>query len=394
MSDNTRIFLITNTAFPATDAASNYTRNLTRSLIQVFDKVYVLSLDFASSSYEVPQQQISEGITYYSFSYPTDNPLHTFFTRKNIGRRMLDLLEKLDISASDRAVFYTDIPNQMEYMIPRLKKLGVECTSCVVEWFEPSLFAKTMKGYMTKKSYNRFMMVSNLLCDKIIAISENIGLFYEKKNKKVMLMPPLTDVSRVYTNEEGNKENVDFLYTGNFVRKDDMKTMLEALALMDENKRKKIHFHITRFNERQLVEAAGISEGIWHIIKNNVFLHGTLDYDELMTLMKNIDFLPVSRQKNRTTISNFPSKIPEAMCYGIIPIMTKVGDCPNKYLLDGENSILFEESNPQCCAEAFSRAADLTAEERYVMRQKARRTAESRFDYTVYSDRLKKYLTS
>lgn len=392
MSDSTRIFLITNTAFPATDAASNYTRNLAKALMLVYDQVYVLSLDFDDNSYDIPNKEAEKNITYYRFSYPTDNPIHTLYTRRTIGRRMFELLEELKISALDKAIFYTDIPNQMEYMIPRLQRLGVECTSCVVEWFEPSLYANSLKGYMTKKNYNRFMMVSNLMCDRIIAISENIASFYESRNKKVMLMPPLTDVAAVEIKEKQNKDYLDFLYTGNFVRKDDMKTMLEALALMDEDRRSKIRFHITRFGEKQLIEAAGISDHTWNIISRNIYLHGSMNYQELIKLMEEVDFLPVSRKSNRTTISNFPSKIPEAMCYGIIPIMTKVGDCPNIFLSDGSDSILFEESTPKCCARAFERAVDLLPGDRFSMSQQARHTAETRFDYSVYSQELKKFL--
>ena len=188
-----------------------------------------------------------------------------------------------------------------------------------------------------------------------------------------------------------NDNKVHFLYTGNFVGKDDMKVMLEALALLPEEKRRLVEYHITRYDDETLVGASDIDEITWKSVCNSVVTHGNVTQEELQMLLIESDFLTIARPINRTTISNFPSKVPESMAYGIVPIMTRVGDCPNYYLTDGFDSILFDACTPEHCAEAFEKAIEEVQLGNIIeMKRNAFETAKKRFDVCGFGERLKR----
>jgi glycosyltransferase involved in cell wall biosynthesis len=107
-----------------------------------------------------------------------------------------------------------------------------------------------------------------------------------------------------------------------------------------------------------------------------------------------VDFLLIARENKRSTNANFPSKIPESMCYGVIPIVSKVGDYSNYYLTDGKDSIMFNDCTADDCAKAISKAINLTFEERTKMSANSRKCAIEKFYYKNWADALCNYINS
>ena len=77
-----------------------------------------------------------------------------------------------------------------------------------------------------------------------------------------------------------------------------------------------------------------------------------------------IVILILLRKKNKVTLSNFPSKVPEMMGYGIIPIVSKVGDYTDEYLTDGKDCIQVEKCSIEDGVAAIRKALQLSADER------------------------------
>ena len=92
------------------------------------------------------------------------------------------------------------------------------------------------------------------------------------------------------------------------------------------------------------------------------------------------------------TRANFPSKVPEVMCYGIIPIVSKVGDYTDIYLKDGKNSIIFEGCSAQACLEALRRAINMSQTEKENLSQGARKCAENDFFYQKWEKRISDFI--
>ena len=84
---------------------------------------------------------------------------------------------------------------------------------------------------------------------------------------------------------------------------------------------------------------AGCSEEALNKLSGVLVFHGRLEYAELLELYQNMDYLFLAREKNIITESNFPSKVPEMLVYGVIPVCSDVGDYTKLYLRTGENAI-------------------------------------------------------
>ena len=124
-------------------------------------------------------------------------------------------------------------------------------------------------------------------------------------------------------------------------------------------------------------------------LKNVLIRHDWLRYDELTDLFNQMHYILLARPITQVTLSNFPSKIPEALCYGIVPVVSRVGDYTNLYLQDGKESFVFDGCNAKDCCNAIERAVSVSFEEWLKMSHAARKMAEERFDYHNWISVLK-----
>lgn len=379
-----RVFIVSDSDYPGLDATSNYIRNFAKSLAMAGIDTKIVSVDRSANRYKkVKWKKEDTNIACMSLAYPVFNKAVTFVSRYSFASRVWKELKETGINSNDRVIVYSQKYAIVNAIVDRCRKNRVKVSAIVVEWFEGK-----------DKNQDKCFEIAYPKCDSIIAISKNIKNYFDALGLSTMILPPMVDMSQCKTsvgNTSGDK--VHFLYTGNFVGKDDMQVMLKALSLLPDEIRSKIEFHVTRFDDDSLIKASGIDEMTWSEINDVIFTHGDVTAEELNKLLQMADFLPIARQKNRTTVSNFPSKVPEAMMSGIVPIMTKVGDCPNDYLSDGIDSILFEECTSECCAKAYIRAVEcIGAKEKNgtlaELKNGAYNTAKKRFDITIYQSSL------
>lgn len=383
--ENKRVFICTDTDYPNLDAASNYVANMAKTLGLAGLEVYLISLDRAC---EKGVSKSNDWIKADLFSYATipycvANKVEILKSRVLCGKKIISYLERMTCSNDDVIITYLYKAKTNKDVVSWAKKNKIKIYATVVEWFEGA----SREQEKCFAQYER--------CNGVIAISKNIEEYFRGLGLRTMILPPIVDMGRFEDlfqksiKEHQATDKVNFLYTGNFVGKDDMRVMLEALAILSDEVRSIIEFHITRFAPESLKNASGVSDEIWDRVKDGIVTHGDVTVDELRRLLECADYLPIARQANRTTVSNFPSKIPEAMAAGVVPIMTRVGDCPNDYLTDGTDSILFEDCTPECCANAFVRAVNMSESGSLIdMKNGAYTTAKKRFGIENYVDRL------
>lgn len=104
-----------------------------------------------------------------------------------------------------------------------------------------------------------------------------------------------------------------------------------------------------------------------------------MEYDELVKLYQQMHFLILARDINEMTKANFPSKVPELMCYGVIPIVSRVGDYTKYYLVSDRNSIIMDGCSKEVIKEAIKRCLQMSCESINNMSRNARETAEEKF---------------
>ena len=80
------------------------------------------------------------------------------------------------------------------------------------------------------------------------------------------------------------------------------------------------------------------------------------------------------------------------MIYGVVPVVSDVGDYTKYYLKNGYDSIFIDGDSIQEIKKAVHRAISLEAEDYLRYSDNARKTAEERFDYRVWVPQVKKML--
>ena len=144
-------------------------------------------------------------------------------------------------------------------------------------------------------------------------------------------------------------------------------------------------------SKQKLLQIIGNDKQLELLEKVLVF-HGWMEYDELMELYQKSDYLLLARAKNIVTISNFPSKVPEIMRFGVIPIVSNVGDYTNKYLKSNENALIMQGCDAEICYEVVKQAIYMDEERLERMSASARISAEKLFDYRNWSDSISQTL--
>lgn len=119
-----------------------------------------------------------------------------------------------------------------------------------------------------------------------------------------------------------------------------------------------------------------------------------MKYEELQALYEEMHFLMLPRKDSRMTKANFPSKVPETMAYGVIPVCTEIGDYTDLYIKDGLTGITFKGCEIDVIAEAMNKAINMPIEEYERIAMSCIKLVKEKFDITVWSNKLVKYIES
>lgn len=194
-------------------------------------------------------------------------------------------------------------------------------------------------------------------CDLIFPISDKIEEHFKEKGCVTFKLPIMCD-SEEYSYIPKKKERYKIVLPANGKMKDALKEMLIAISEILSDDLEAFEFHITGVTREQIVEIIG--DEIFNKISKSFVIHSWMKYEELVKLYQNMHYLFLAREDNQMTQSNFPSKIPECMCYGIVPIMSNVGDAPKYYLKNQVNSIVFDGCTVSSCKQANKKNTSLS----------------------------------
>lgn len=385
-----KVFICLDKGFPRKNASANYVEYLAKAIQSENMSVSVISIADKRDecNHWIPYQDMKYCNVYYNVS----TPLRTIGARINLGFDMWKCIISQQISEDDIIICYSDNYFMLKILQRKSVSRRIKVINCVAEWHVAAQFKY---GYLDIFNYWFYCLgfYRAIGCSKnVISVSHKIENYFHDKGCKTFILPPLIDSFEFPYQKEKNDEKIRFVYSGSFKNKDSMENMLLGIAALESKKRQQIEFHITGRNSGRLKQIIMELGDKWDKIADCVVLHEWLSYEELIKLYQEMHFLLLARVDNRVTQSNFPSKVPEMMSYGIIPIMNRVGDCPEYYLEDGKDSILFEVCNTESFSEAVSRAVDLPPEQRILMQHCARKKAEEIFHYEVWSKRIKCFL--
>lgn len=229
-------------------------------------------------------------------------------------------------------------------------------------------------------------------CGGTLAISTKICKEDRERGAKSMVLPILADPYEYNAILNKKKvETLEFIYPGLKVNglEDDVEAIFKAIATLSIEEKRKINLNITGTEECKIKTI--ISEELYDQIKDSITVHGFLPYNELVSLYQKMDFLLLPRKRNKITEANFPSKIPELMSYGVIPICTDVGDYTTEYL-SAENAIIIPDSSVDNCTLSLKEAIAMDNEQYNKMRRAARSLIEDRLYYKLWGKKILNFL--
>ena len=390
-----RLFILTNSSFPFGNANSNYIRMFAKSVLFAGWQVIVLGCG------ENPKTGLQsnglfnfDGIQYNNIKFkehilPFSISGHLFY-----GKAMAKHMKQYNIDDNDYIYIYSAYWNLFNYIKKEYEFVhhrGHLIADCV-EWFQPwqYRFGVLNPEYQLWK-YNFEHCITKY--KKVIPISNHLKEYFESNGCKTLIVPPLVDSDSIPSGTlDASTNEYHFMYSGAATNKDSIDIIIRALAFLEEKERKMIKLHFTTLSEDTLISLLHKDSTVYDRVKMCLVFHGWLEYSELLNLYKQMDFLVLFRQKNTVTISNFPSKVPEMMNYGIVPVCSDVGDYTNYYLTDQLDSIFVRKCTAEDGAEAFRKAISLSYDDLIKMKEMSRKCAREKFDYRVWSSKIVDFL--
>lgn len=390
-----RIFIIFGYEFPYAKASTNYIRCLAQALALYNEyEIIVIGAQRKKDKCESRCGTLGnikyENITFRECQVPFRLRDHFLY-----GKVLEKSLKKYNIATDDYVILYNDYFSVSKMMLREYRKMVQEghVLYCVVEWFQPYQykFGVLHPAYILWK-YNFEHYIPKFR--KIIPISEFLANHFCKLGCKCLTMPCLSDTCsrKCELSDCVKQKEYNITYVGSFVKKDAICEMVQSLTFLSDDELKRIRFHFTAIGLDTLKHHCGISSEQWERIKNSIISHGWMSYEDLLYFYTQMDFLFLARTKNVMTLSNFPSKVPEMMGYGVIPVCSRVGDYTDCYLTDGYDSIIFDGCTPEACASALKRVMRIERNDLISMKKNARMTAEEKFDYHNWTDKIIKFI--
>lgn len=384
-----RLFILSSCYYPRGGASANYLQYLAMSakeagyyptIIAPINPEFAEELELHNNTYQ--------GIRVLGLTVSENKILRHISVKRDMIEQKEAILILENIGNKD--IVYVSGANKdtFSHLLRLREKYHFKLTAGVLELFEEKDFECRFRHYY----YQRYWYTnSNLIpkCDMVFPISTFIKDFYESKGTSTFIIPPLTEVRG-----ETAKEQLPykFILPANGKMKDNLASMVCAFLNLSDQELSRVELHLCGISEEKLRSVLNKQE--WKRLEKIVIIHKWMKYDELEKLYKEMHYLLLARDICQMNLANFPSKVPETMAYGIVPIASRVGDYTELYLRDGENSFIIEGSKVEQVTEAIHKAISASYDEYKNMSKAARRCVYKCFDYRTFSVQLKDVLDS
>ena len=384
-----RLFILSSGCYPRGGATANYLQYLAMStkeagyyptIIAPINPEFAEELELHNNTYQ--------GIRVLGLTVRENKILRHISAKRDMIEQKEAILVRENISNKD--IVYVSGANKdtFSHLLRLREKYHFKLTTGVLELFKEKDFECRFRHYY----YQRYWYtISNLIprCDMVFPISTFIKDFYESKGTSTFIIPPLTEVR-----DETSKEQLPykFILPANGKMKDNLESMIRAFLNLSDQELSRVELHLCGISEEKLRSVVNKQE--WNRLEKIVIIHKWMKYDELEKLYQEMHYLLLARDICQMNLANFPSKVPETMAYGIVPIASRVGDYTELYLRDRENSFIIEGSKVEQVTEAVHKAISISYDEYKNMSKAARGCVYKCFDYRTFSVQLKDVLDS
>lgn len=381
-----RVFVVCNSNFPRGGAIANYIQYLVLCIQECgFDTILVSDVN---PEFIVPQ---NKKIRYGCFDIEPVVVSKNRFVKhiqyqSGFSRDRIAALKKNKITSEDVVIVLGQSRAFYTRLISLRKRIGFKIIGGLLEMFDRPNYSGDDRAY---REYQYVLEEIFPQFDALMPISTFIESHYREKGMKTICLPIMAD-SQEFPVKQKNFDKWRFVIPSNGKMKDALSDMLGAFSDLECDELGRIELHLCGVKESTV--RGILDKGQFDKLKNSLIIHKWMKYEELIGLYQEMHFLLLARGVSQMTLANFPSKVPETMCFGIVPIVSEVGDYTKYYLKDGVNSIFIHGCEKEVCKAAIRKALELTQEEYLVTSKEARFCAENRFDYRKWTGTVREML--
>lgn len=376
-----RVFICGAFNFPRGGASSNYVQYFGMALKECGYEVHVVTTrnkDYHENSFK--------GLHIDEVEYRSGKLKHYYDFKTGAKKAVLDCLKTYQVGKGDTVIVYSHNLWLHEGIQAWCRRKGIKVGAVVVEYFSKQQFDSNLDY----QQYNKLTKKVLPKYDFIFPISTYIEKKLSDGRARQLVLPIMADPYEYEYKEKPIDGTRKFIFPAKGKMKDALENMILAIDEILRDPYVDVEFHFCGVKERairEIIQIPGTQK-----IDRRIILHGWLDYCDLVKLYQKMHFLLLARDTNEMTKANFPSKVPELLCYGVIPIASEVGDYTDYYLKDEENSLLISGCNVETIENAIIRAIQLKDKDLRMLSNNARRTACELLSYPVWVTRIKEFL--
>lgn len=371
------------------DATSERVLSFCKILNEINKEVIVISLDevepFVLKNYR--------GIKFISIRNVSNSffsKLANFIFHSNKLRRVISILSK---EYKIEGVFFYDIPpNSLFYLKKYVKDNKIKLFHDSVEWYSSNQFKFGVFSisYILKNILNKYLIDKKI---SVFAISNYLYNYFNSKGIQVTRIPIVMDLNEVSHVKEVSSDKLILLYAGSPGKKDYLEEIVEGVLNLSEAELDKLELHLFGITQKDLKDYPFFLEYIKHKDCRSIIAHGRVSRKAVFSWLEKADFTVLLRSPTlRYAKAGFPTKVVESLATAT-PVICNMTSDLGDFLIHNENSLIVEECNSKAFTKTLRIALALSLEDKKMLSNNSRETAEQNFDFRNYKEQFKAFLS-
>ena len=371
------LYYISDRIYPSGNAGGIRIDYLTRMFSFRYD-VSVIAFNNKSKTNYI--SEVNTNLKVYVLPLCENNKIVYLLDRYLIsGIRAYNMMKRLSIENSKIILYTTNIIFVIIILFALRSKKNNKYIFDVVENFGPNNFKF---GFFNPKYY-LFRILYNYLYSRahgVFAISKGIQRDFVKKGVSSLILPPLFSSTEFLRQKDYCVEVKNFIYSGNPFGKENLELMFTVLTiLLERGYSLVLHLAGSSLNDYNKYTKF---EKKYPLLRKNTIIYGFLPLSDLYKIYEKMHFTFFLRDNTQSNLCNFPMKLVEMMNFGIIPIISRVGDYA-QVLTNNYDAFLIENNNIDSIIERFEQILEKSVEDFSNMSINARSSSE-RYDFISY----------
>ena len=272
----------------------------------------------------------------------------------------------------DAVILYGAIFTQKENcaIIRWCRKNGIAVYYDQVDWFE--LNWRNPLRALVRWNNNRLLNHRVIpQCDGVVCISSFLSDYHSKNGKKTVVIPPLAATCSTVPEKTEQSDCVRFVYAGTSTDvarpleewKDRIDLMFAALAkAMQAEGTRPFRFDIFGLTREQYIrmfpeDLRQGGEAILEQLGEQIVFHGLVPNTEAKEGGAQANVTVLIRDKKRSTMSGFPTKVSESISCGTPVLCSDTSDL-RQYIQNGINGYIFENDQLEGIYETILKLTD------------------------------------